>query len=250
MLNNILFKALLKISQENRENNYIYSDVYFPKMLMKEKTKKEKEKQLLYKNLYHLDKFYYSKKYKTNKIKDANEIMKNDNNKKQRNREDNFCLLKKLTLFSKTDLNTLSSLPKVKSQKNNNLHLNDLKDKYNIKNLNSTQFDSMRLTPKKQKSFQFDENITKKLNALKNNNLDPKGAINFHILNIDAPKEHFQKSISSISSNIFNLKNFGDTFFQRKFYKLIKLKAHNKKENKYKVKISMKMKKALKLKIN
>ena len=67
-----------------------------------------------------------------------------------------------MTLFSKTDLNTLSSLPKVNSQKNNNLHLNDLKDKYNIKNMNSTQFDSMRLTPKKQKSFQFDENIKKK----------------------------------------------------------------------------------------
>ena len=232
MLNNILFKALLKISQENRENNYIYSDVYFPKMLIKQKTKKEKEKQLLYKNLVHLDKLYFSKKYKTSKIKDANEIMKNDNNKKQRNREDNFCLLKKLTLFSKTDLNTLSSLPKVNSQKNNNLHLNDLKDKYNIKNMNSTQFDSMRLTPKKQKSFQFDENITKKLNALKNNNLDPNGTINFHILKIDAPRDQIQKSISSISSNVFNLKNFGDTFFQRKFYKLIRLKAHNKKENK------------------
>jgi hypothetical protein len=35
MLNNILFKALLKISKENRENNDIYSDVYFPKALMK-----------------------------------------------------------------------------------------------------------------------------------------------------------------------------------------------------------------------
>ena len=37
MLNNILFKALLKISKENRENNYIYSDVYFQKALMKKK---------------------------------------------------------------------------------------------------------------------------------------------------------------------------------------------------------------------
>ena len=74
MLNNILFKALLKISQENRENNYIYSDVYFPKMLIKQKTKKEKEKQLLYKNLVHLDKLYFSKKYKTSKIKDATYI--------------------------------------------------------------------------------------------------------------------------------------------------------------------------------
>ena len=38
-----------KISKENRENNYIYSDVYFPKALMKKKYQKEKQKPTIYK---------------------------------------------------------------------------------------------------------------------------------------------------------------------------------------------------------
>ena len=197
MLNNILFKALLKISKENSENNYIYSDVYFPKTFIKQKTKKEKERQSLFKNLYHLDKKPYPKNSKTKKIKDSKDLLIN-NNKKQRNREDKFSLFKKLTLFTKTDLKTLSSLPRVNSQKNNShLNLDEQRNKFNVKNINSTQFDSLHLTPKKQKSFQFDENISKKLNALKNNNnnntnnntnLDSNTAINFHILNINAPR--------------------------------------------------------------
>ena len=125
MLNNILFKALLKISKENRENNYIYSDVYFPKALMKKKYQKEKQKQLL----YNLDKIYNSKKSnQTTKIKDSKGIIQKI--QKKINNEDKFSETKKTTYFSKTDLNNISTLPKVNSQKNNNIHLNNLKIQY------------------------------------------------------------------------------------------------------------------------
>ena len=235
MLSNILFNALLKISKENRDNNYIYSDVFFPKSFIQQQTKKEKQKQLLFKNLFHLDKIYFSKKSKTTKMKDTKDILKN--NKKQRNRED---ALKTIGLFSKTDLNTLSSLPKVNSQKNNNAHLNNIKDNYNVKKFNSTQLGKLHLTPRKQKSFLLDENLLKKINAIKQKNQDSKDGINFHILSINAPKEKIQKSISSLSSNIFNLKNFGESIYQRKFYKIIRLKAHDNKKEENQIQIQSK----------
>ena len=222
----------MKISKENKSNNYIYSDINFPKTFIKQQTQKEKQRKLFYKNLFHLDRIYFSKKSKTTKMKDSKDVSKNNNNKKRRNHEDNFSLLKKLTLFSKTDLNTLSSLPKVGSQKNNNMQLNDLKEKYSIKNFNSTnstQYEGLHLTPRKQKSFLSDEDNNKKLNALKKNNFESKDALNFHIIRINAPKEKIQKSISSISSNIFKLKNLRDTFYEKKFYKIIRLKSRGNK---------------------
>ena len=37
MLSNILYKALLKLSKENRDNNYIYSNIDFPVGFVKQK---------------------------------------------------------------------------------------------------------------------------------------------------------------------------------------------------------------------
>ena len=222
MLNNILFKALLKISKENRENNYIYSDVYFPKALMKKKYQKEKQKQLL----YNLDKIYNSKKSnQTTKIKDSKGIIQKI--QKKINNEDKFSETKKTTYFSKTDLNNISTLPKVNSQKNNNIHLNNLKIKYNINNnFNTNKIDDMHLTPRKLNSFLFNENSKNNSYINKRNNNDSKSSINFHILKINSPKEKIEKSISL---NTFNLKKFRESFYQKKFYKLIRLKAFNKK---------------------
>ena len=222
MLNNILFKALLKISKENRENNYIYSDVYFPKALMKKKYQKEKQKQLL----YNLDKIYNSKKSnQTTKIKDSKGIIQKI--QKKINNEDKFSETKKTTYFSKTDLNNISTLPKVNSQKNNNIHLNNLKNKYNINNnFNTNKIDDMHLTPRKLNSFLFNENSKNNSYINKRNNNDSKSSINFHILKINSPKEKIEKSISL---NTFNLKKFRESFYQKKFYKLIRLKAFNKK---------------------
>ena len=59
MLSTIIFKALLKISKENTDNNYIYSDIDFPKTLIKLKTKRDKQDKLInYKNIFISDKYY------------------------------------------------------------------------------------------------------------------------------------------------------------------------------------------------
>jgi len=221
MLNNILFKALLKISKENKENNYIYSDINYPKTFLKEKNRKEMQKQLFYKKKFNLEPLHNSKKSRTTKMKESREILKNA--KKQRNK-DNSNLIKRLSLFSKTDLLNFCSLPKVSSQKKNNLYMNDLRKKFSIKNIDLKKLNSLQLTPRKQKSFLFDE-YTKKLNAIKNSNIDLNSSNNLHIIKINSPKEQIQKSISNISSNLLDIKNLEATSYQKKFYKIIRLKA-------------------------
>ena len=221
MLNNILFKALLKISKENKENNYIYSDINYPKTFLKEKTRKEMRKQLFYKTKFNLEQIYTSKKSKTTKMKDSKDILKNA--KKQRNKY-NSNLVKKLSSFSKTDLINFCSLPKVSCQKNNNVYINDLREKFSIRNIDLKKLNSLQLTPRKQKSFLFDE-YTKKLKAIRNKNIDLNSSNNFQIVKINSPKEQIQKSISNISSNFYDIKNLGETSYKKRFYKIIRLKA-------------------------
>ena len=225
MLNKILFKALLKISKENRDNNYIYSDIYFPKTLIKQKEKNEKKRQMLYKNIFQFDKLNIWKKSKTLKVKGSKGLY----NKKPRNRENKSGLMRKLSFFSKTGFNALSPLPKVRSQKNNNtISIDNLKEKFGTQNFKGTQYNSLNITPKR-KSFLFDENTLKKIREIKkNNNFDFNGVFNFHILKINAPKEKIKKSLSNISPEIFNLKNFSETFFEKNLFKLKKLKIEAK----------------------
>ena len=74
MLTNILYKALLKISKENKDNNYIYSDILFPKTLLQKKIQKEKQNQLFSKKILSLYKLYDLNKSKTTKIKISKEL--------------------------------------------------------------------------------------------------------------------------------------------------------------------------------
>ena len=75
MLTNILYKALLKISKENKDNNYIYSDILFPKTLLQKKIQKEKQNQLFSKKILSLYKLYDLNKSKTTKIKISKELI-------------------------------------------------------------------------------------------------------------------------------------------------------------------------------
>ena len=104
MLTNILYKALLKISKENKDNNYIYSDILFPKTLLQKKIQKEKQNQLFSKKILSLYKLYDLNKSKTTKIKISKELIKN--NKKQRNKEDKFNILSRLSYLNKPYFNS------------------------------------------------------------------------------------------------------------------------------------------------
>ena len=226
MLTNILYKALLKISKENKDNNYIYSDLLFPKTLLQKKIQKEKQNQLFSKKILSLYKLYDLNKSKTTKIKISKELVKN--NKKQRNKGDKFNILSRLSYLNKPYFNSFSSFQKgnkYNSQKNVN-KLNDIKFKYNINSDRSRDKpNNLNLTPKKSKTFLIKEKSAKNnLYALKKNSIETNSAFNFHVLNINAPKEQIKKSMSS---KFFNLNIFADKFKKKKLLKLITLKSYN-----------------------
>ena len=217
MFSGILYKALLKLSKENTDNNYIYSDIDFPENFIKQKAKKDKqERKINYKNLFTTDKFLSLKKTKNIRFKNSPLLLNIRRKKLKINNDSNLYFLDKLTLINRNESNGFSLLPKVNnnyySQKNSN-KMNQIK--YNFpktyyRNFYNLQNSSLELTPKKKKSFVFDRNrkFHNNLNLYSNN--DSNSAINIHILNINAPRDKVQKDLLSVSRNILSHKNYID----------------------------------------
>ena len=224
MLNSILYSAFLKIHKENRQNNYIYSDYRFPKKLIEQKAKEEKQKPFLYGNVFNLDKIHLLQKSKTTKMKETKEIFKKINN--QRNKENKLNTIKKINIIHKTDLSATSILPIVNSDKNRNFWIKDTNIKLSIKKFNIEKIKDYHLTPRKQKSCLLDEEVMKKISDMKKKlNKQLNSTINFHILKINSPDEPLQKSMTS---TIFNLENFSNFLYNKRFQKIIRLN-HKKK---------------------
>ena len=237
MISNILYKALLKISKENTENNYIYNDIDFPDHFIKQKTKRDKQEKIInYKNLFTSEKFYSQRRSKNINTKNSPILLNIKRRKlKINNNENNIYFLQKLNGMNKNE-NTFSSLPKVNncnSHKNSN-PIKEIKfdfTKSNFKSINVNKNGSLQLTPRKKKSFIFDRNIKRKLINNYNTNTNGKesnSAINIHILNINAPKDKFQKDLLSISRNILNQKNYLDDK-KKIFNNIAAINANNKK---------------------
>ena len=224
MLNSILYSAFLKIHKENRQNNYIYSNYKFPKKLIEQKAKEEKQKPFLYGNVFNLDKIHLLQKSKTTKMKETKEIFKKINN--QRNKENKLNTIKKNNIIHKTDLSATSILPIVNSDKNRNFWIKDTNIKLSIKKFNIEKIKDYHLTPRNQKSCLLDEEVMKKISDMKKK-LDKQlnSTINFHILKINSPDEPLQKSMTS---TIFNLENFSNFLYNKRFQKIIRLN-HKKK---------------------
>ena len=224
MLNSILYSAFLKIHKENRQNNYIYSDYKFPKKLIEQKAKEEKQKPFLYGNVFNLDKIHLLQKSKTTKMKETKEIFKKINN--QRNKENKLNTIKKNNIIHKTDLSATSILPVVNSDKNRNFWIKDTNIKLSIKKFNIEKIKDYHLTPRNQKSCLLDEEVMKKISDMKKKlNKQLNSTINFHILKINSPDEPLQKSMTS---TIFNLENFSNFLYNKRFQKIIRLN-HKKK---------------------
>ena len=220
MLSTIIFKALLKISKENTDNNYIYSDIDFPKTFIKLKTKRDKQDKLInYKNIFISDKYYSQRrsqnisKNNSPKLLKRRKLIINNNNEKNENNENNEALLQKKTIINKNEKG--SSLPHVNnfsSHKNSN-HIKKVKFNISKNNFNSTNKNgTLQLTPKKKNNI-FDRNPDKK--TINNYNINPNwiesnSAINIHVLKINAPKDEIKKDILSISRNILSQKKFFD----------------------------------------
>ena len=224
MLNSILYSAFLKIHKENRQNNYIYSDYKFPKKLIEQKAKEEKQKPFLYGNVFNLDKIHLLQKSKTTKMKETKEIFKKINN--QRNKENKLNTIKKNNIIHKTDLSATSILPVVNSDKNRYFWIKNTNIKLNIKKFNIEKIKDYHLTPRNQKSCLLDEEVMKKISDMKKKlNKQLNSTINFHILKINSPDEPLQKSMTS---TIFNLENFSNFLYNKRFQKIIRLN-HKKK---------------------
>ena len=224
MLNSILYSAFLKIHKENRQNNYIYSDYRFPKKLIEQKAKEEKQKPFLYGNVFNLDKIHLLQKSKTTKMKETKEIFKKINN--QRNKENKLNTIKKHNIIHKTDLSATSILPVVNSDKNRNFWIKDTNIKLSIKKFNIEKIKDYHLTPRNQKSCLLDEEVMKKISDMKKKlNKQLNSTINFHILKINSPDEPLQKSMTS---TIFNLENFSNFLYNKRFQKIIRLNHKNK----------------------
>ena len=224
MLNSILYSAFLKIHKENRQNNYIYSDYKFPKKLIEQKAKEEKQKPFLYGNVFNLDKIHLLQKSKTTKMKETKEIFKKINN--QRNKENKLNTIKKYNIIHKTDLSATSILPIVNSDKNRNFWIKDTNIKLSIKKFNIEKIKDYHLTPRNQKSCLLDEEVMKKISDMKKKlNKQLNSTINFHILKINSPDKPLQKSMTS---TIFNLENFSNFLYNKRFQKIIRLNHKNK----------------------
>ena len=247
MFSGILYKALLKLSKESTDNNYIYSDIDFPENFIKQKTKRDKQEKIMnYKNLFTTDRFFSQKKaINANNIRYKHSpILLNIRKKRLKinSNDSNLCFLDKKNSINKNDSNAFSILPKVNnyhSSKNSNKvkeiqfkFPNNFKSLYNNHSKNyNLQNSSLELTPKKKKSVAFDRNImlNKKLlnNINLNSNNDSNSAINIHILNINAPKDKMEKDFLSISRNILSQKNYIEN--KKLFHKIISINSNNKK---------------------
>ena len=244
MFSGILYKALLKLSKENTDNNYIYSDIDFPENFIKQKTKRDKQEKIMnYKNLFTTDRFFSQNKANNTRYKNS-PILLNIRKKKLKinSNDSNLCYLDKINSLNKNKSNAFSLLPKVNnyhSSKNSNkvkeIQFNfpsNFKSLYNNHSKNyNLQNSSLELTPKKKKSFVFERNImmNKKLlnNINLNSNNDSGSAINIHILNINAPRDKMQKDFLSISRNILSQKNYIEN--KKLFNKIISINSNNKK---------------------
>ena len=244
MFSGILYKALLRLSKENTENNYIYSDIDFPDNFIKQKSKRDQiEKKMNYKNLFTGERFFSQQKSKNIRYKHS-PILLNIRKKKLKinSNDNNLLFLDKLSLVNKNDSNAFSPLPKVNNY-HSNINTNKLKElkfnfpnnykslynNYNNYNHSNLQNSSLELTPKKKKSFVFDRNIINKKiinNFNINSNNDVNSAINIHILNINAPRDKVQKDFLSISRNILSHKNYIDD--KKIFNKIITINSNNK----------------------
>ena len=226
MLNSILYDSLLKIYKENQENNYIYSDIKFSRKLIEQKAKKEKQKLLLSGRAFHFDKLRLLQKSKTTRMKETKEIFKKIKNNKNKGNKSN--IIKKINIIPKTDLNTISILPKVNNDKKNIIQKQDLSGNFGKNNFNIDKIKNFILTQRRQKSCLMDESDMKKSSEIKNvsNNNDSNSTLNFHVLKINSPSEPIQKSISS---TIFNLQNLQYSFFKKRFQKIIRLNNNNNK---------------------
>jgi hypothetical protein len=247
MFSGILYKALLKLSKENTDNNYIYSDIDFPENFIKQKTKRDKQEKIMnYKNLFTTDRFFSQKKSNNaNNIRYKHSpILLNIRKKKLKinSNDSNLFFLDKKNSLNKNDSNAFSILPKVNnyhSSKNSNKikeiqfnFPNNFKSLYNNHSKHyNLQNSSLELTPKKKKSVIFDRNImlNKKLlnNINLNSNNDSSSAINIHILNINAPRDKMEKDFLSISRNILSQKNYIEN--KKLFNKIISINSNNKK---------------------
>ena len=228
MLSGILYKALLKLSKENTDNNYIYSDIDFPEYFIKQKKQ----------NLFSGEKFFSHRKTKYIK----NPILLNIRKKKLKinSNDNNIRLPEKLTLINKNDNNTFTILPKLNnnyySHKNSNNNSNDSSNNNKIKEIKinfptnykssyNIQNSSLELTPKNKKKYIFNRNISRQLNNL-NSNINSNSSINIHILKINAPRDKLQKDLLSIPRNILIQKKFIN---DKKIYnKIISLNSHYK----------------------
>ena len=223
MLNSILYSAFLKINEENRQNNYIYSDYKFPKKLIEQKAKEEKQKPFLYGNVFNLDKIHLLQKSKTTKMKEKKEIFKKIRN--QRNREKQLNLIKKINIIHKTDLSATSILPIVNNDKNRNFMIKNANIKLKIKKFNIEKVKDIHLTPRKKSHCLLDDEVMKKISDMKKKlNKQLNSTINFHILKINSPDEPLQKSKTS---TIFNLQNLTNSFYDKRNQKLIRLNHNN-----------------------
>ena len=239
MFSSILYKALLKLSKENTDNNYIYSDIDFPEYFIKQKTKRDRQEKIMnQKNLFTGEKFFSHRK--TKHIK--NPILLNIRKKKLKinSNDNNIGLPEKLTIVNKNDNNTFTILPKVnnnyyshKNSNNNNSNNNSsnkikeikLNFPKNYKSLYNVQNSSLELTPRKKNKYIFNRNSNRQFNNL-NSNIDSNSAINIHILNINAPRDKVEKDLLSISRNILSQKNYID---DKKIYnKIISLNSQYK----------------------
>ena len=245
MFSNILYKALLKLSKENSNNNYIYSDIEFPENFIKQKTKKDKqEKKMNYQELFSSETIFNSKNKKNNRRYYNSPILLNIRKKKLKinsNENNVLCSNKVNQINNSENINTFSSLPKLNSHQkianktkenmdNIDFSKNNYKSLYNFRN------SILKLTPKKKKTFAFEFKPEKKY--INNSNLNSKNAensaINIHILNINAPRDKVQKDFLSISRNILSHKNYID---DKKIYnKIISFNSNSNRSNKFKKK--------------
>ena len=211
MLSNILYKALLKLSKENRDNNYIYSNIDFPVGFVKQKLKIEKmEKLIKGKNLFTCDRYFPKKKSKNTPI--LLSLKKKTFN--SYNNDSNQVSIQKVNSFNKNENKTYSLLPKVNNYKSQN-NFNEISEIKQISkiynNTNNYQKISLQLTPKSKKTFDFEKNLNDKIinkfNKHKNDK-DSNSAFSIHLLNINAPRDKIQKDLLSISRNILNQKKY------------------------------------------
>ena len=147
MLNSFLYDSLLKIYKENQENNYIYSDIKFSRKLIEQKAKKEKQKLLLSGRAFHFDKLRLLQKSKTTRMKETKEIFKKIKNNKNKGNKSN--IIKKINIVPKTDLNTISILPKVNNDKKNIIQKQDLSGNFGKNNFNIDKIKNFILTQRR-----------------------------------------------------------------------------------------------------